>query len=137
MKKFLIITIGLLLSQLAFAQYDGNYRIIFQVTTSDTTAHKALMKQLRNITTVAPQTEIQVVCHGPGLSMLVAANSVVAQQMEHFINQGVAFNACEFSMGERKVAKSEIVTGIGYVQAGILEIVSKQQEGWFYIKAGF
>jgi intracellular sulfur oxidation DsrE/DsrF family protein len=137
MKKYLLIAIAAFLSQMAFAQYDGDYRIIFQVTTSDTIAHKALMKQLKNMNTVAPQTEIQIVCHGPGLSMLVAEQSVVTQQMQYFINQGVIFSACAFSMNERNVSKNEIIEGVGYVQAGILEIVSKQQEGWFYIKAGF
>ena len=46
------------------------HRIIFQMVSGDTLSHKALMKQLQNITTVAPTTKIEVVCHGPGLNML-------------------------------------------------------------------
>jgi uncharacterized protein len=119
------------------AQYDGDYKIIFQMTTNDPMAHKALMKQINNITTVAPQTQIEVVCHGPGLELLVAAKTTVANQLVAFTEKGVQFNACEFSMSERSVQKSEILSVAGYVQAGILEIVSKQQAGWHYIKAGF
>jgi intracellular sulfur oxidation DsrE/DsrF family protein len=137
MKKFLFALVFAFSAMSAMAQYEGDYKIIFQVTSSDTTSHKALMKQLRNITTVAPQTQIEVVCHGPGLSLLVAESTIVGEKITEFIMQGIVFNACEFSMSERKVNPTEILEGVGYVTAGILEIVSKQQAGWHYIKAGF
>ena len=53
---------------------DTVHKIVFQLTTNDTMAHKSLMKQLNNITSVAPSTKIEVVCHGPGLDMLVTKN---------------------------------------------------------------
>ena len=53
------------------------------------------------------------------------------------MGKGIVFNACEFSMQERKVEKAQILPGVGYVKAGILEIVEKQEQGWSYIKAGF
>jgi len=121
----------------ANAQYEGDYKIIFQLATADTLAHKALMKQIGNITSVAPQTQIEVVCHGPGLTILQKSKSRVADKIAAFSKKGVKFNACEFSMSERNVPAEDILPEAGYVKAGILEIVSKQQEGWFYIKAGF
>jgi intracellular sulfur oxidation DsrE/DsrF family protein len=51
-------------------------------------------------------------------------------------NRGVIFNACEFSIKERKLDKSKISMIAGFVPAGIIEIVSKQEQGWNYIKAG-
>jgi intracellular sulfur oxidation DsrE/DsrF family protein len=136
MRILLAFLLGLMTLQTQ-AQYDGDYKIIFQMTTNDPMAHKALMKQINNITTVAPQTQIEVVCHGPGLEMLVASKTTVADKLAAFADKGVVFNACEFSMSERNVQKSEILSVAGYVKAGILEIVSKQQAGWYYIKAGF
>lgn len=136
MRIILAFLLGLMTLQTQ-AQYDGDYKIIFQMTTNDPMAHKALMKQINNITTVAPQTQIEVVCHGPGLEMLVASKTTVAEKLEAFTKKGVKFNACEFSMSERNVQKSEVLSVAGYVKAGILEIVSKQQAGWYYIKAGF
>lgn len=137
MKKTILLVLLALGVQVANAQYTGDYKIIFQLVTADTTAHKALMKQISNITSVAPQTKIEVVCHGPGLQMLVADKTIVGDKIAKFSDKGVVFNACEFSMKERNVSKESIVTQAGYVKAGILEIVSKQQEGWHYIKAGF
>ncbi len=113
------------------------HRIIFQLVSGDTLSHKALMKQLQNITSVAPSTKIEVVCHGPGLNMLTSDKSVVSNQLQTMLGKGIAFYACEFSMQERKVDKAQILPGIGYVKAGIIAVVERQEQGWSYIKAGF
>ena len=113
------------------------HKIIFQLTTNDTMAHKALMKQLNNITTVAPTTKIEIVCHGPGLEMLITEKSIVHQKIKQLSAIGVSFITCEFSMKERNVPQDKIIPEAGYVKAGIIEIVSKQEQGWSYIKSGF
>lgn len=113
------------------------HRIIFQMVSGDTLSHKALMKQLQNITSVAPSTKIEVVCHGPGLNMLTSDKSVVSNQLQTMLGKGIAFYACEFSMQERKVDKAQILPGVGYVKAGIIAVVERQEQGWSYIKAGF
>ncbi|MBK7762230.1 MAG: DsrE family protein [Bacteroidetes bacterium] len=112
-------------------------KIVFQLSTSDTLAHKALMKQLGNITSVEPTTQIEVVCHGPGLDMLRADKSIVASKINEHTQNGIRFYACEFSMKERKVSTDQILPTAMYVKAGIIYIVTKQQEGWSYIKSGF
>jgi len=119
------------------AQKPKPHRIIFQMVSGDTMSHKALMKQLQNITSVAPATKIEVVCHGPGLNMLTNDKSVVSGQINTMLGKGIVFYACEFSMQERKVDKAQILPGIGYVKAGIIAIVERQEKGWSYIKAGF
>ncbi len=115
----------------------AEHKIIFQLSVNDTMAHKALMKQLGNILTVAPSTKIEIVCHGPGMEMLMINKSIVIDKITIFKNKGVVFNACEFSMKERNISKSVIIPSATYVPAGIIEIVSKQEEGWSYIKSGF
>jgi len=122
----------------AFSQEKSSepLKIVFQLTTSDTTAHKALMKQLGNITSVKPDTRIEVVCHGPGLDMLRKDRSIVAKKIEAFAAKGITFSACEFSLKERKVSKEAILPAAGYVEAGIIHIVTRQTAGWHYIKAG-
>lgn len=113
------------------------HKIVFQLTTSDTSAHKALMKQLVNIKTVAPDTKIEVVCHGPGLDLLLSNKTVVHEKIKTAKEKGVEFIACEFSLKERKLDKSTIISEAGFVPAGIIEIVIKQEQGWTYIKSGF
>lgn len=112
------------------------HKIIFQLTTGDTTAHKQLMKQFGNILSVSPTTKIEVVCHGAGLEMLVIGKTIVEDKIKFFSEKGIVFNACEFSIKERKVDRTQIIKSAGFVPAGIIEIVSKQEQGWSYIKAG-
>lgn len=122
--------------QTAIENKKPEHKIIFQLTSGDTTAHKQLMKQFSNILSVSPTTQIEVVCHGPGLDMLVTGKTIVGEKIKVMADKGVAFKACEFSMKERKVEKEKIITSAGFVEAGIVEIVSKQEQGWSYIKAG-
>jgi intracellular sulfur oxidation DsrE/DsrF family protein len=112
-------------------------KIVFQLSIGDTLAHKALMKQLGNINSVEPNTQIEVVCHGPGLDMLHKEKSTVSDKIYEFSQKGIVFNACEFSMKERNVNKEQILPSARFVKAGIIYIVTKQREGWSYIKAGF
>lgn len=111
-------------------------KIVMQLATADTTAHKMLMKQLKNILSVAPDTKIEVVCHGPGLSMLVSEKTIVAKQIQEAAEKGVDFVACRFSMKERNVTEEQLIKQARIVEAGIIEIVDKQNLGWAYIKAG-
>jgi hypothetical protein len=113
------------------------HKIVFQLTTADTMSHKALMKQLGNIKLVAPETKIEVVCHGPGLDMLLSNKTTVLKGIQSSKEKGVEFIACEFSIKERKLDKANIISEAGFVPAGIIEIVTKQEEGWMYIKSGF
>lgn len=49
----------------------------------------------------------------------------------------LVFVACEFSMSERNVPKEKIIPKADFVKAGIMETVTKQEQGWSYIKSGF
>lgn len=136
MKK--IILLALLAFGLNAAQTQtAEHKIVFQLSVNDTMAHKALMKQLGNILTVAPSTQIEIVCHGPGMEMLMINKSIVIEKIANFKNKGVVFHACEFSMKERNISKTNIIPSATFVPAGIIEIVSKQEQGWSYIKSGF
>lgn len=145
MKKIMFLLFALMVTTVATMQAqnpgDANlskpHKIVFQLTTADTLSHKALMKQLNNITTVSPETKVEVVCHGPGLNMLMSEKTVVHDKIQAMTKRGVVFVACEFSMTERNVTKEQIIAESIYTKAGILYIVSKIEEGYNYIKSGF
>lgn len=140
MKRIFFFIFMIFMSVLSFGQAveEGkqDLKIVFQLTTADSTAHKALMKQLGNIMSVEPNTRIEVVCHGPGLDMLRNDKTAVSAKISEFAAKGIVFNACEFSMKERNVSRDSILPGVSFVKAGIIYIVNKQNEGYNYIKAG-
>ena len=113
------------------------HRIVFQLATNDSMAHKQLMKQLANIKNVSPTTQLEAVCHGPGLDLLIAAKTTVADKIKSLTEAGVVFQACEYSMKDRKVEKTDMVADASYVPYALLHISMRQEQGWSYIKSGF
>lgn len=149
MKKILLALVILMGCQSLMAQEDPGLpsavvtsktiqrKIVFQLSSEDTMVHKALMKQLNNLIREAPGTKIEVVCHGPGLNMLMKGKTVVQDKITQLTNRDVVFVACEFAMSERNIPKEKIIPEAGFVPFAIIEIVTKQEQGWSYIKAGF
>jgi intracellular sulfur oxidation DsrE/DsrF family protein len=137
MKRILVASLILLGLSWSLSAQSGGHKIMFQLSSGDTLAHKALMKQLTNITSVSPDSRIEVLCHGPGLDMLVSAKSTVKSKIAEMKEKGIVFTACEFSMKERSVSKDQMMPEAGYVKAGIIHLVERQEQGWSYIKAGF
>ncbi len=120
-----------------FAQNMKKYKIVFQLTSNDTLVHKALVKQLNNALTEAPNTKLEVVCHNNGITFLQNAKTQQAQAITALKAKGVDFAACQNTMKERKLEKTDIVSEARFVPAGIIEIADKQSKKWAYIKAGF
>lgn len=138
MKKILFLILGLALGLSANAQDSGRqHRIVMQLTSGDTLVHKNLMKQLRNMKEAAPTMQLEVVCHGPGMDMLMTDRSVVQEKVREFASKGIVFLACENTITERKLDRSKVMPEAGVVKAGIIHIVERQEQGWSYIKAGF
>lgn len=113
------------------------HKIVFQLTSDDTLVHKAFMKQLNNVFKVAPESIVEVVCHGPGLSLLIQNKTVVQAKIKELKKNKIDFVACEFSMSEKKITKEMMLPEAGFIPYGILEIVGKQEQGYSYIRSGF
>ena len=137
MKKILLIT-AIFLSNSLFAQ-QKEHRIVFEFTKGDTASFSTMMRQLNNITTATGgKAKLEVVCYGPGLQMLMTEKTTVQQKIEDFHGKfNVVFAACEASMQRQGITKSQLLPQVVTVPLATLEISSKQQDGWSYIKAGF
>lgn len=137
MKKIILFLIAAAFITSAHAQEKSGHRIAMQLVSGDTLVHKGLMRQLRNMLEASPTMQMEVICHGPGMDMLMADRSVVAVKVKEFAERGIVFIACENTIKERELDRSKILPEATYVKAGIIHIVERQEEGWSYIKAGF
>jgi uncharacterized protein len=136
MKKLLLL-LALVLGTSAFAQTERHHRLVMQLASNDTNALKMLMKQLRNLQEASPTTEIEVVCHGPGLDLLVTGKSFKPGKITEFSGKGVRFLACENTMKDRQVERSQLLPEAGTVPVAIIYLMERQEDGWSYVKAGF
>jgi uncharacterized protein len=136
MKKSLyILAFALLLSHFTFAQ-KAPYNVIIDVTSADTVVHKMAANWVREIVTADPSANVEVVFYGKSLPMITQGKSTVADSvMKYAAFKNVSFKVCEVAMKNNNVEKSQLLTGVKTVPDGIYEIISKQHDGWGYIKA--
>ena len=134
----------LLLLPLALTVFTGSaqdaprrHRIVMQLTSGDTLVHKNLMKQFKNMMEASPTVKLEVVCHGPGMDLLMSDRGVVQGQVKEFTAKGVTFLACDNTIRERSLDPAKVLSEARHVKAGIIHIVERQEDGWSYIKAGF
>ena len=115
------------------------HRIVFEFTKGDTASFSTMMRQLNNITKATNgNAKLEVVCYGPGLQMLMTEKTTVQQKIEEFHGKfNVVFAACEASMQRQGITRSQLLPQVVTVPLATLEISSKQQEGWSYLKAGY
>ena len=138
MKKiFLSFMPMLFFTSLIFAQ-QKQYKIVFDFTKADTASFATMARHAKNIMTMTGNAKLEVVCHGPGLDMLVKDKTTVQKEIEELQSKfNVVFAACEATMKRRGIEKSQLLSQAITVPLASLEMSSRQQEGWSYIKAGY
>ena len=106
-----------------------------QVSDNDTGKWNLALNNARNLQSDlgAQNVEIEIVAYGPGIAML-KTDSVVGNRIGEALGSGVKVAACENTMHGQKLAKPDMLDGIGYVKAGVVEIMQRQQQGWSYIR---
>ena len=114
---------------------DAKHKVIFQVSDSDPAKWNLALNNVRNIQQDLGRdnVEIEVVAYGPGLNML-KLDSTVSARVGDALGQGVKIMACENTMTNNKVGKADMLPNIGYVKAGVVELMVKQQQGYSYIR---
>ena len=110
------------------------HKIVMQFTVGDSTEQGSIILQLGNIRSAWPNAQIEVVCHSSGLDMLITSKSKVAKSVADLSSQGVVFAACNNTMKRRNLKKEDLLPVSVIVPSAMVEIVTKQEEGWAYLK---
>ncbi len=136
MKKNLFITCMFFIAYNFSMAQSVPYRVVFDVTSKDTLVHQMVIRWVKEITATNPNANIEVVFYAKSLDMITNGKSVVADDVVKLAtNKNVAFKVCEVAMKNNDVTKSQLLTGVSTVPDGIYEIISRQHDGWGYIKA--
>ena len=80
------------------------------------------------------KAEIEVVCHGAGIGLVVQGQSKHSDEVAALIKQGVHFVACENTLREKSIAKEKLLPDVDTVPSGAVEVIRKQQAGYGYFK---
>ena len=114
---------------------DAKNRLIVQVSDADPKKWALALNNVKNVQTDLGKAnvEIELVASGPGIGML-KMDSEVANRINEAMAEGVKVVACENTMTNNKIAKDDMLPKIGYVKAGVVEIMLKQQQGYAYLR---
>ena len=112
------------------------YKVVFDVTSKDTVVHQMVIRWIQEIEASNPEAQIEVVFYAKSLDMITKDKSVVARDVTKYAsNKNISFKVCQAAMKNNGVEMSQLLKGVDTVPDGIYEIISKQHEGWGYIKA--
>ncbi|MDO9166273.1 MAG: DsrE family protein [Rhodoferax sp.] len=110
-------------------------KVVFQVSDGDTAKWNLALNNAKNVQQElgADKVDIEIVAYGPGINML-KADAPVSNRVTEATQSGMKIVACENTMKGQKLMKADMNTAIGYVPAGVVEIMKRQGEGWAYIR---
>jgi len=133
MKTFIFILPMMLFSVLLIAQSD--YKVVFDITSKDTIDHKNVIRWVNEISKADSNAQVEVVFYGQSLDMVLKDKSIMPEVITNIAaNKNLSFKVCAIAMKAYHLDKSQLIPGIETVPDGIYEIVSKQRDGWGYIK---
>jgi len=113
----------------AFA--DTKERVVIQVSDDNPKTWNQALNVIRNIQAAygKDKVDVELVAFGFGIGIL-KADSVMANRIDDTVATGAKVYACENTMRGFKLSKGDMNPKIGYVPAGIIEIIEKQKAGW-------
>jgi intracellular sulfur oxidation DsrE/DsrF family protein len=133
MKHILFLAALFISSFFALAQKD--YKVVFDLTSKDSNDQKAVIRWLNEVSKAEPTAQMEVVMYGQGLDLVTKGKSAAADDVVRLAqNKNVAFKVCQVAMKAHHLELNDLLQGVQTVPDGIYEVISKQRQGWGYIK---
>jgi len=129
-----LLVVGLLAMSMAGGAW-AQAKVVFQVSDNDPGKWNLTLNNVRNVQADLGGDKVmaEVVVYGPGIGML-KVDSPVAQRVADAVSKGVKIVACENTMKAQKLTKADMLGEIGYVPAGVVELIQRQGDGYAYIR---
>lgn len=123
--------------EVAHAQAAGKEHVVVQVSTPDPKMWNQAMNYIENLRDVygADKVEVEIVALGHGLGILKLDSTQGPRVAEAIKLKDVHISACMVTMRRQKLTKEDILPGVGFVEAGLGQIIKRQREGWAYISS--
>ena len=111
------------------------HKLVLQVSDNDPAKWNLALNNAKNVQddVGAANVDIEIVAYGPGIGML-KLESPSASRVAEAIKANVRIIACENTMRTQKLTRDDMQSAISYVPAGVTEIMTKQSEGWAYVR---
>ena len=111
------------------------HKIVIQVSDNDPAKWNLALNNAKNLQddVGAANVDIEIVAYGPGIGML-KLESPTGSRIADAMKANVKVLACENTMRGQKLTRDDMLSGLAYVPAGVTEIMTKQSDGWAYLR---
>lgn len=112
----------------------ANERVVIQVSTPEQKLWNQALNYLENLGEIygPGNVEMELVALGLGIGVLTL-ESTQGPRIADALKVGVHVSACEVTMRRQRLDRLDMLPGIGYVPAGLGQIIKRQRQGWAYI----
>jgi intracellular sulfur oxidation DsrE/DsrF family protein len=109
--------------------------VVVQVSDGDPKTWTQALNVVRNVQSEygMDKVDIELVVFGNGIGLL-EKGSPHASRISETTLAGTRVLMCQNTMTGRKKTKEDMLPDIGYVKAGVIEIVEKSQAGWAVVR---
>ena len=111
------------------------YKVVIQVSDADPRGWAQALNYTENLQEELGKdnVDIELVALGQGIGIL-KLDSPHATRVADALKRDVKINACQVTMRRQKLTRDDMLSDIGYVPAGLVQIINRQRQGWNYIK---
>lgn len=126
---------GVLAQQDTKAQAVKKSKVVFQVSDGDSKKWDLTLNNVKNVIKDMGKDniDVEIVAYGPGIDMF-KFESPAASRIEEVLKLGAQVMICENTMRAQKISKSDMLDNLGYVEAGVSQLIKRQQQGYAYIR---
>lgn len=109
--------------------------VVIQVSDGDPKTWTQALNVVRNVQSEygMDKVNIEVVVFGNGIGLLEKSSPQASRISETSLS-GAKVLMCENTMAGRKKTRDDMLPDIGYVKAGVVEIIEKQKQGWAVVR---
>ena len=111
------------------------HKIVIQVSDNDPAKWNLALNNAKNLQddVGAASVDIETVAYGPGIGML-KLESPTGSRVADAMKANIRVLACENTMRGQKLTRDDMLPALSYVPAGVTQIMTRQNEGWAYLR---
>jgi intracellular sulfur oxidation DsrE/DsrF family protein len=117
------------------AQAEPRQGVVVQVSDDNVATWNQALNVVKNIQGEygKDKVDVELVVFGNGVGLL-KFDSQLSNRIEDTMAGGAKVVMCQNTMKGRKLTEADMHAGIGYVKAGVIEIIEKQKQGWTILR---
>ena len=134
MKRLMLVLPLVCFVLFGFSQ-EKKHRVVWDLSSTDTTSQAAVFRQIKNAKVEIPDLEIEVVFHGQAVLAMMKDSTQFTERIKIAKAKGVTLAVCNNSLRRLKIDPAQIKAEGTIVPSAVAELIKKQTDGWSYLKA--